>query len=691
MRCSLVVVAGLVLGCAVSSAQRTVAGAAKDSPKAAVESQTTSLVVEHGVYSVHLIQRTIGTEEYDITEMGGRHELLVTTKTSDRGMKHVVTTTLDYQAGLTPMRMEQHSVTPATGATAAGDHVSLTEIQGNRAMVNEAETSRTFVKPAVAFTGFANMPAAAQMMMMRYWMRHQRPLRLPLLRASAKAQPVEICMVGHDVFAVKGEIIRLTRYTVQNLVFGREVLWMNDSERVAAVMTFAGGLPQEEILDEYKYAFDSLFQSGVRQEMLDLAALTREVHPEAVGSYAIVGARLVDATGRPAVENSVVVVRNGRIAAAGAAGVVTVPAGMRVVHAEGQTILPGLWEMHSHYSGVEFGPALLAAGITTARDCGGEFQFLIAVRHAIAQEHELGPRLLLAGLIDGRSPDAFGLFVAGTPEEAKEVVDMYADAHFDQMKVYTQIQPDVLRAVAAEAHKRGMTVTGHVPAAVTTEQGVEDGMDQINHLQFVTRAMLPEGAKRPFTEGDLQMDRAKKLIALLAEKHIVVDPTIGWGEMASHPQSIATASFEPGVLAAPFPLQWRYENIGVAGMDVAKFQERMAANEKAVGALFRAGVPIVAGSDTNLIGYGLDRELELYVQAGMTPLQAIQTATIGAAKAMRKDGELGTIEAGKRADLVLVKGNPLADIRNLRQVVSVVTDGRMYDSKALGRTVGFQR
>jgi imidazolonepropionase-like amidohydrolase len=250
------------------------------------------------------------------------------------------------------------------------------------------------------------------------------------------------------------------------------------------------------------------------------------------------------------------------------------------------------------------------------------------------------------------------------------------------MKVYTQIQPDVLRAVVTEAHRRGMTVTGHVPAAVTTEQGVEDGMDQINHLQFVTRAMIPEGAKGPFTEADLQTERAKKLIALLAEKHIVVDPTIG---------CIATASFEPGVEAAPFPLQWRYENIGVAGMDAAKFHERMAANEKVIGALFHAGVPIVAGSDTNLMGYGLDRELELYVQSGMTPLEAIQTATIGAAKAMRRDGELGTIEVGKRADLVLVRGNPLADIHNLRQVVSVVTDGRMYDSKALGRTVGFHR
>jgi imidazolonepropionase-like amidohydrolase len=425
--------------------------------------------------------------------------------------------------------------------------------------------------------------------------------------------------------------------------------------------------------------------------MLDLAALTHAVRPLASGTFVIVGARLIDATGAPPVENSVVIVRNNRIAAAGPAGSVRVPPGIRVIHATGQSILPGLWEMHSHYSGVEFGPALLAAGVTTARDCGGEFQFLLAVRHAIDEQHQLGPRLLLAGLIDGTSPDAFGLFTAATPGEGMGAVDMYADAHFDQIKVYTQIQPDVLRAIADEAHKRGLTVTGHVPAAVNSFEGVADGMDQINHLQFVTRSMVPEDSKGPFTLADLDSDRAKRLIALLAEKHIVVDPTIGWGEMAGHPRSLSTASLEPGVSAAPFPLAWRYNNIGIAGMDETKFHERMSANLKVIGALFQAGVPIVAGSDTNLIGYGLDRELELYVQAGMTPMQAIQSATIVPARVMHHDADSGTIEPGKRADLVLVNGDPLTNISDLRRVTTVVTNGRVYDSKAIARTVGYHR
>jgi imidazolonepropionase-like amidohydrolase len=129
----------------------------------------------------------------------------------------------------------------------------------------------------------------------------------------------------------------------------------------------------------------------------------------------------------------------------------------------------------------------------------------------------------------------------------------------------------------------------------------------------------------------------------------------------------------------------------VPAEEAAKFRERMETNRKVLHALYEAGVPIVAGSDTGLIGYGLDRELELYVQAGMSPMAAIQSATIVSARAMKMATETGSIEVGKRADLVLVDGNPLTNISDIRRVVSVVKNGEMYDSKALGRSVGFNR
>jgi imidazolonepropionase-like amidohydrolase len=442
------------------------------------------------------------------------------------------------------------------------------------------------------------------------------------------------------------------------------------------------------VLDGYQPVEAELERSGVRQEMLDLDDLDREVPAQAKGSFAIVGARLIDGTGASAIEDSVVVVNDGRIMAAGAAGVTRIPAGMRVIHAEGRSLLPGLWEMHVHYSGVEFGPGLLAAGVTTARDCGGESDFLTTLRSKIDRDHALGPKLLLAGLIDSGGPLGFGYVNVKTPAEGVAAVDDYADAKFDQIKAYSQLQPDVLRAITAEAHKRGMTVTGHVPNAMNAFEGVTDGMDQINHLQYVTRAMVPDGSKDPVDVGSA---RAKELIALLKEKQIVVDPTDGWGEMAGHPKIVDVASFEPGINTAPYTLSSKYRSMGVPAADEAKWRERMATNLKVIRALYDAGVTIVPGSDTGLVGYGLDRELELYVQAGMTPMAAIQSATIVSARVMKMEKDSGSVEVGKRADLVLVEGNPLKNISDIRRVVSVVSDGRMYDSKKLGRSVGFNR
>jgi imidazolonepropionase-like amidohydrolase len=639
-------------------------------------------MVEQGRYTIYLLLHAIGTEDYTVSARGPNRTVMTTTySSSDRGTKRTTTSTLEMGAQYSPVLLDQTS-------TGASDGRSLTQVNESTVSVHEGSVNRTMSRPAVSFVGFGAMPASVQMMMMRYWRSHHEPARLPILRAGDGVPPLEIKLVGYESFSVKGRMVRLSRYTVANLVFGHEILWMNDDGRLAALMTFAGGLPQEEVLQGYEPVEGELVRSGVRQEMLDLDDLDREVQPEASGSFAIVGARLIDGRGGPAVENSAVVVRDGRIVAAGAAATVSVPAGMRVIHAEGKSLLPGLWDMHVHYSGVDFGPALLAAGVTTARDCGGEYEFLTAVRDKIDRDHGLGPKLLLAGLIDGGGPQGFGYAQAKTPGEGVYAVDTYAEGRFQQIKVYTQIQPDVLRAIADEAHRRGLTVTGHVPAAVNAFQAIDDGMDQINHLEFVIRAMNADGGVGPV---DLQSALSRRLITLLKERQIVVDPTLSWGEMAGHPKSVDVASFEPGVSAAPYTLAAKFRALGTSGEEAGRFHERMETDQRVLYALYQAGVPIVAGSDTGLIGYGLDRELELYVQAGMSPMAAIQSATIVPARAMKMAAETGSVETGKRADLVLVEGDPLTNISDLRRVVSVVKDGRMYDSKALGRSVGFNR
>jgi imidazolonepropionase-like amidohydrolase len=284
---------------------------------------------------------------------------------------------------------------------------------------------------------------------------------------------------------------------------------------------------------------------------------------------------------------------------------------------------------------------------------------------------------------------AFGHVTAETPEEGRAVVHRYHAAGFEQIKLYTFLKPEVVKAIADEAHKSGMTVTGHVPQAINAFEGVEAGMDQINHLNYVTTMMRPAGGGRGAVI-DVNSDVARKAIQFFKEHGTVVDPTAGWGEMAGHSKEVDVATFEPGIAKAPTVLDVKYRGIG--GTTTAEqMRTRMAQTLAVIGALHKAGVIIVPGSDTGLVGYGLHRELELYVQAGMTPLEAIQSATIVSARAMKLDRDSGTVEVGKRADLILVEGDPLANIADLRRVSKVVANGRVFDAGRLWESVGFRR
>uniref|UniRef100_Q01RZ2 Amidohydrolase n=1 Tax=Solibacter usitatus (strain Ellin6076) TaxID=234267 RepID=Q01RZ2_SOLUE len=619
---------------------------------------------ERGAFTLHLILHAIGEERYEITRASDASvRLHVTSEQSDRGTRRTVTASLQLTRDFSPVRYDLNSRTASSVVADAGGSVTI----------REDDRERTLSAPPRYFVGFGIAPFSVQLLMLRYWLAHGKPARLPILRTATDAPAARIEFAGTDSIRLAGKSVRLDRYTIAELQFGREIVWLDAAGNLAAAMTFAGGLPVEAIRAGYEPAFDQLVRAGVAEQMRILAALEREVPPLRAGAFAIAGATLFDATGRAPVPDSVVILREGRIAAAGLRADVAIPKGMPVIDASGKTLLPGLWEMHTHYSGVEFGPAYLAAGVTTARDCGGEFDFLVAARDTIARRHALGPRLLLAGLVDAGGPTGFGAVFADTPEQAKAVVARYHDAGFEQIKLYTYLKPEIIAVLTAEAHRAGMTVTGHVPAALNAIQGVEAGMDQINHLNYVSRVLREPGA-----------------IEFFKDHHTVVDPTAGWGEMSGHTKDLEVATFEPGISKAPYSLFSKFTAMGAAAAVSAAFQTRMADTLKTIGALYRGGVTLVPGSDTGLVGYGLHRELELYVQAGMTPADAIRAATIVSARAMKLDADSGTIEPGKRADLILVDGNPLERIEDLRKVSHVVSDGRLFDTAPLWRSVGFR-
>jgi len=295
---------------------------------------------------------------------------------------------------------------------------------------------------------------------------------------------------------------------------------------------------------------------------------------------------------------------------------------------------------------------------------------------------------------------AVGVERVDSPADAAHWVSEYHKSGFQQMKIYSSVKLENVKAIAEEAHKAGMTVTGHIPEGMDIYQGVEAGMDQVNHIQYVLiplAAKPAEGGKptraqrmQALAAVDPNGPEAQKEMQFLKAHNTVIDPTLTVMEMMFHPASVPLASIEPGIEKVAPELREALNNEG-AGADFAPTAEKIFANEVAlVGALHKAGVRVVAGTDQSVPGHSLHREIELYVQAGFTPMEAIQAATLVPAQVMGMASEVGTIEAGKRADLVLLDANPLDDIHNIRTVHYVVANGVLYPTDKLWESVGFK-
>ncbi len=238
------------------------------------------------------------------------------------------------------------------------------------------------------------------------------------------------------------------------------------------------------------------------------------------------------------------------------------------------------------------------------------------------------------------------------------------------------------------------TVAGYAPV---TREAVEAGQDQISHIPYILQMMappFPAGTKRvarleALSEIDLESDGAKNVIAFLKEHHTVVDPTLVIYEMGTASTEKPFSTFEPGAAKVAPELAQALFDVGPPGEN-AELQKKLFEKYVAlVGKLHAAGVPVVVGTDQTVPGHSVHREIELYAMAGFTPMEAIQAATIVSARAMGMEKELGTIEAGKRADLILVKGNPLEDIHAIRSVEFVMMGGKMFKTGPLWESVGF--
>ena len=429
---------------------------------------------------------------------------------------------------------------------------------------------------------------------------------------------------------------------------------------------------------------------------------------ETVPTIVIKGGTLIDVSSGRQISNSVIVVEGDRIKQVGRENEITAPRGAQVVDASNKWIIPGLMDMHAHITGLRNIPLelYLVNGVTTIRDPGGSLTFLRLARQEIDSGKRVGPRLFFAGnILDGNPPLWPDIsIIADTPERAESAVNFLVDQGADLIKVYNSITEPVLEAIIRAAHRRGVPVTGHVPRSITMTRAVELGMDCLEHIRITGRELLPleEANKIDFLplvrreallwqRFDLESEKMKKVVSLLAERKVFLDPTLTideltalylYREFAEDPnnryfprQTTSEREAAPEVFRLPPELK---------EASSAGFKKRL----QFIGMCSRAGVRIIAGTDgvgqgKLLPGFGLQHELELLARAGLTPIQAIQAGTINAARALKKDNELGSIEAGKFADMVILNSSPLIDIRNTSSIDSVMIRGRLMDRKAL--------
>ena len=492
--------------------------------------------------------------------------------------------------------------------------------------------------------------------------------------------------------------VRLSLYAVSGLDLTPQYLWVDDRDDFFAL----GQSWMLTIRDGWESSAPDLLQAQADLQRTRAQSLTTKLAHRQTTPVVFRNVAVFDSRAGAAVPNQTVIVSGNRIERVGPAPEMTVPPGANVVDGTGKTLLPGLWDLHAHVSAND-GLMNLAAGVTTVRDLANDTDELEARRKRIDAGQEIGTRIFPAGFIDGPGPyQGPTKILASTEAQARDYVRWYAGLGYRQIKIYSSLKPELVPAIVDEAHKHGMRVSGHIPAGMTAADGVRAGMDEIQHANFLLLNFMPDVKDKTMTPArftevaargasiDVNGPEMRDFIALLKERHITIDPTLAIfeemftnraGQIPSQYADIAPrlpAQFRRGLLAGGLPVP--------DGMDQT-FRDSFANMLRVVKVMYDAGIPVESGTDS-IPGFTLERELELHVQAGIPAPRVLADATLAAARIMKVDDQLGSIAAGKLADLVLIDGHPESRISDIRRPTVVMKDGVIYYPAELNRELG---
>jgi imidazolonepropionase-like amidohydrolase len=460
--------------------------------------------------------------------------------------------------------------------------------------------------------------------------------------------------------------------------------------------------------------FIALFAALGAPGVFGFAQTSSDQTPVVPTPLVITHVNIIDATGSPVQPDMSVTIQGNRIVRITNTGKGKLPANARVLDAHGKFLIPGLWDMHVHTifgdwipGGKEVSlPLFVANGVTGVRDMGGDLDTLLEWRRQIEFGTVLGPRIIIAGpMLDGpksRFPSSLSI---ASPEEGRKAVDDLKAKGVDFIKIQSFIQRDAYFAVADEAKKQRMVLAGHVPDAIRASEAVTAGQKSIEHLTGVFEGcstaedQFLKGPKGPlrFLET-YDPARCAALIASFGRHHTWQVPTLVW-ERGQWLVDVTDISHDPNLKYAPLSWQkksWPEFTKGIlTDLDTDPVQDRRRFVRKEleiIKAMLHARVPLMAGTDTAagvdvLPGFSLHTELEYFVEAGLSPMEALQTATRNPAEFLGLQSELGTVTKNKTANLVLLDANPLEDIRNTRKVWAVVLNGRLLTRQDLDQVL----
>ena len=430
------------------------------------------------------------------------------------------------------------------------------------------------------------------------------------------------------------------------------------------------------------------------------------------GPFAFVHVAVIDGTGGALKLDQTVVVSGQRITTVGRAAVVALPRGARVIEAAGRFLIPGLWDMHVHtrYEGIDHLRLLLANGITGARDMAGPWEHLEQIHEwqkQIERGERLGPRIVAAGpLLDGPGSSWSHAAIVSGPDEGRDTVRRLKRQGADFVKVYNLLSRESFFAIIDEAQRQGLTFVGHTPDAVSASEASEVGQRSIEHIDDLLldssdrqKELMAElvAGRRPYIEilldalNSFNPVKAKDLSLQLRRNNTSVVPTL-----SNIARSVGMARQDPAVvkaeslryLPASYRAEWsRQQTSSQQAQAASLLFER---STELIRTLHDAGVELLAGTDVVkpffVPGFSLHDELSLLVKAGLSEMEALETATRRPARFLGLK-DLGTIEPGMRADMVLLEANPLRDIGNTRRVTSVVFGGRLMEKRDVEDTL----